>query len=433
MEFLINLLIEYPNSCGRSPIERVLWVAPEGDCLYTIDINNPRAWPVYRRTAELEAALTSKAARVLETDPYASLIRPDDQIDAKYREQRDKRWALIQPLVEAVPLTFQRYDRRSPVHRLGKSCKRKGSVYEQLRRYWQRGQTKNALLPLYERCGWRAPEKDSNGRHAVRKTKKGVVPKTKLGKRTRAQINGKSVGINIDDDVLRCFRAGNNLIYENRKGAAKKAAYQRTLELFFINGKTRTRDGQVKPVVRPVHQLPTYRQFRYWMAKLYSPTRSQKMRKGENKFNLTGRAIVGDSTQMASGPGSIFQIDATIGDCYLVSSLDRNRIIGRPVIFPCIDLFSRLIVGFSVGLEGGWVGAMLALYNACCDKVQFCAEYGVQLMNGNGHHVIFRKAYWLTVASWKDITRITSSTRSVYVFIIRHRGALTSKELSRDA
>lgn len=379
MEFLINLLIEYTNNDGRSRIERVLWIAPEGDCLYTIDINAPRAWPIYRRTAELEAALTSKLAHVLETDPYASLMRPDHQIGAKHREHRDKYWALIQPLVEAVPLTFQRYDRRSPVHRLGKSCKRKGSVYEQLRRYWQRGQTKNALLPLYERCGWRAPEKDSNGQHRVRKTRTGVVPKTKLGKRTRAQVNGKSVGINVDDDVLRCFRAGRDLIYENRKGVNKKAAYQRTLELFFINRKTRTRDGRVKPVVRPVHLVPTYRQFRYWMAKDHSATRSQIKRKGEHKFNLTGRAILGDSTQMASGPGSIFQIDSTIGDCYLVSSLNRNRIIGRPVVFLCIDLFSRLIVGFSVGLEGGWVGAMLALYNACSDKVQFCAEYEVTI------------------------------------------------------
>ena len=83
---------------------------------------------------------------------------------------------------------------------------------------------------------------------------------------------------------------------------------------------------------------------------------------------------------MAFGPGSIFQIDATIGDVYLVSSLDRNWIIGRPVIYFVIDVFSRMVVGLSVTLEGpSWVGAMLALENATIDKVAFCAEYGITI------------------------------------------------------
>jgi hypothetical protein len=379
MEFFINLLIEWSSDNGPSRVERVLWIAPEGTCLYMIDIHDSKAWPVYRRTDDLTTDLTTKAARVLDSDPYASLIRPENQINPKHRAHRDKYWQLIEPLVNAVPQTFQRFGKNSLVHKIVKRCKRKGTAYEQLRRYWQRGQTKNALLPMFERCGWRAPGKDEKNQHRVRTTKEGVVPTTKLGNRTRARVADKSVGINVDEDVLRCFRAGRDLKYENRKGVTKRAAYQKTLELFFQRTKTRTRDGQEKAVVRAVNEIPTYRQFRYWLAKDYSPTRSQKSRKGEHKFNLTGRAILGDSTQMAMGPGSIFQIDSTIGDCYLVSSLDRNRIIGRPVVFLCIDLFSRLIVGFSIGLEGGWVGAMLALYNACSDKVSFCAEYGVTI------------------------------------------------------
>ena len=77
------------------------------------------------------------------------------------------------------------------------------------------------------------------------------------------------------------------------------------------------------------------------------------------------RAVLGDSTHMAFGPGSVYQIDATIGDLYLVSKLDRSRIIGRPTIYFVIDVFSRLVTGFNVSLENpSWVGAMLALDNA---------------------------------------------------------------------
>jgi putative transposase len=83
---------------------------------------------------------------------------------------------------------------------------------------------------------------------------------------------------------------------------------------------------------------------------------------------------------MAFGPGSHYQIDATIGDIFLVSSFDRTRIIGRPVVYLCVDIFSRMIVGFSVTLEGpSWLGAMLALDNVVTDKVAYCAEYGITI------------------------------------------------------
>lgn len=83
---------------------------------------------------------------------------------------------------------------------------------------------------------------------------------------------------------------------------------------------------------------------------------------------------------MAVGPGSLWQIDSTIGDIYLVSRFDRNRIIGRPVIYLIVDTFSRLIVGFSVSLEGpSWLGAMLVIENATADKVQICREYSIEI------------------------------------------------------
>jgi len=119
---------------------------------------------------------------------------------------------------------------------------------------------------------------------------------------------------------------------------------------------------------------------RYWHEKQHDPTRSLIAREGARRFNTRHCALLGDSTQMAFGPGKVFQFDATIGDIYLVSSLDPTRIIGRPVIYDIEDVFSRMIVGLSVTLEGpSWLGAMLALENAHADKVAFCKEYGVDI------------------------------------------------------
>ena len=80
------------------------------------------------------------------------------------------------------------------------------------------------------------------------------------------------------------------------------------------------------------------------------------------------------------GPCHRFEIDATIADIYLVSRFNRNWIIGRPVVYVVVDVFSRMIVGVFVGLEGpSWNGARQALLNAFRDKVSFCAAHDIHI------------------------------------------------------
>ena len=117
-----------------------------------------------------------------------------------------------------------------------------------------------------------------------------------------------------------------------------------------------------------------------WYGKKHDVKEKLSTRRGEVKFALNNRPILGKSDFGIMGPGAKYQIDATIGDIYLVSRFNRNEIIGRPVIYFIIDTFSRMIAGMYVGLEGpSWAGAMMALANAAADKVKYCAEYGVSI------------------------------------------------------
>jgi hypothetical protein len=151
------------------------------------------------------------------------------------------------------------------------------------------------------------------------------------------------------------------------------------IEKHFNNGYRE--EGNIKIPILPVaSELPTFGQFRYWYAKELDLRQSITAREGKRGFVLRHRAVLGNSTRMAIGPGSIYQIDATIADVYLVSSFDRSMIIGRPVIYMVIDVFSRMITGLYIGLEGpSWIGAMMALANATMDKVAFCAEFGIEI------------------------------------------------------
>ncbi len=381
MELYKNMVYEWTSVKGPHAVERLLWLNQASDYVWTIRVYDAKAQPVRRSRAELEAALDACEARVLVRDPYAGLSRPDKDIPKKHLRNRDKAWNLIAPLVESGDTRiFHFYARNSPVTALVKSkgCDRT-MVYRFLRRYWQRGQTRNALLPLFDRCGWRDrldPKKKKGEEQTDEKR-----DQKKLGRpSTLAAATDKSRGVNVTNDVLQRFRMGIKMFYETREGRTLSKAFQLTLEKFFHCGFYQNRDGVWVAALPPADELPSYRQFKYWYKKERNPRRSQVTRQGEARHNLSGRAVLGDSTQMAFGPGSIFQIDATIGDVYLVSSLDRNWIIGRPVIYFVIDVFSRMVVGLSVTLEGpSWIGAMLALENATIDKVAFCAEYGIAI------------------------------------------------------
>lgn len=376
MSLYVNMLIEWVGETTPFPVERLLWIDPAGEDAITIDIEDERARPVRRKCADLEAALAACEARVLTSDPYGALSCPEQKIKPKHREHRDKSWRLIAPLVESDDhRIFNFGSRNSPVTTLAKrKGARKATLYALLRRYWQRGQTRNALLPQFDQCGWRDRNEDN------RKEGDGQQERKKLGRPRRNATKGKPTGMNVTEDVLKRFRLGVKMFYETREKRTLSGAFQRTLETFFKCGYKLNRDGVRVPVLPPAEELPSYGQFKYWYKKERNPRRSQISRDGEKKHNLTGRAITGDSTQMAFGPGSMYQIDATIGDVYLVSSLDPEWIIGRPVIYMVVDVFSRMVAGLSVTLEGpSWVGAMLALENAAADKVSFCAEYGITI------------------------------------------------------
>ena len=119
----------------------------------------------------------------------------------------------------------------------------------------------------------------------------------------------------------------------------------------------------------PTEELPTIMQLRHFYRREYKPLDAVVKRTPKHIYNKDVRPLHSTSTAETLGPGSRFQIDATIADVYLVSATNRKRIVGRPVIYFIIDVFSRLIVGIYIGFEGpSYVSAMQALSNAARTK-----------------------------------------------------------------
>jgi len=185
-------------------------------------------------------------------------------------------------------------------------------------------------------------------------------------------------GVNVDENIKKTFKTAISLFYDKREAKPLRLAYKEMIAKLFNVGEKMDR-GTVVAVIPPIYTIPSFDQFKYWHEKLQDFDKSVRKRLGK-KYDLTARAILGDSTFMAQGPGSLYMIDATIADIYLVSSLNPHRIIGRPVLYWVKDVLTRMIVGLYVGLEGpSWTSAQMAIVNTTSDKVAYCAEFGIAI------------------------------------------------------
>ena len=58
------------------------------------------------------------------------------------------------------------------------------------------------------------------------------------------------------------------------------------------------------------------------------------------------RGLIARNWKGVSGPGHTWAIDSTVGDIYLRSSINRAWIVGRPIVYIIVDVWSTAIVGF---------------------------------------------------------------------------------------
>jgi len=366
--FEVNSYIEWLEK-PKSRIDVVLWIAPNRSNCVCIDTDhkNKCANPVRWSTADIEAALANGKARVISSVTANSLPVVKGPRLQDYLDHGEKAWKIIEPLVLDLRIFHPKFRGKLISEHAKKTKVAANVILKNLRRYWQAGQNKAALLPYYANCG---------GSRKERRCTDGV----KRGRPSEIKIKqGIETGKNADEEVRRKFRKGIALYFENKSGATLYKAYQDTIRWLFNVG-VETIDGVDYPILPPAHERPQFEQFKYWYYREQRLSRSIILREGENEFNLNHRALGGDATLDASGPGSIFELDSTIADNYVVSALDRNRILGRPVLYFLKDVFSRLIVGLGATLNGpSWETAMIALENTMADKVAFCKEFGIYI------------------------------------------------------
>lgn len=232
-------------------------------------------------------------------------------------------------------------------------------VYRQWSTLCKLGISQISLLPRQDRCGALNISRpcDPGGRQ-------------KAGRKTRTQRVAKAHGV-----ILPPKQPGMN----SEWSAAIKAADKQIktlikpdmpsrctliLESHFVK-KYRHEYGALVPVELKQGEYPNNAQIRR-VLEVEIPRLERLLKKTTlGHFKRSLRGLVARNWKGVSGPGHTWAIDSTVGDIYLRSSLNRAWIVGRPIVYIIVDIWSTAIVGFHVCLTGpSWNTAKTSIFNA---------------------------------------------------------------------
>jgi|TARA_R100000027_G_scaffold1715_1_gene1888 hypothetical protein len=329
---------------------------------------------------EVTSLVKSKLAETVEHDFPNFLLKKDHELSENDIKKRNEALEALSPILES-PETRHRYLFGDSfgivadlIHQSGRSKK---FVTSNLNKYFYYGGFKNALLPGYYKCGQNyAPPlrpvilKDGTPSLASKRGRR-----TKYGEEHR--------GITQQDiDNIKAFSkhipSGEKVVLEDLFRRYCSKHFMVTMSIS-ANGETRSTKEKV---LLPERHLISKRSFVRQLKKVVRKIDFIRKRVGPVSYDRNHKGKPGVARQGLRGATSRYEIDATIADVYIqyIFSKDKSLATGRPVIFLVIDSFSGMIVGLHVCFDGpNWHGASQALFNAMTSKVDFCAQYGIEI------------------------------------------------------
>ncbi len=284
----------------------------------------------------IEKKLASGELVLLESDPLKSI--PESKWTVAQRKVITRAWAKIEPIVigDALLYPTERYD----LIRTRSEEKPKASeptIINWLKNYLVGGLLKSAICPNFEKCG--GPGKPRNTRK---------MPAV------------------IESIIIKGFEK----FWFNSDWTIEKVRLETKNE--FYNKEVH---GEWYP------ETPLFR--RYCKKHFPNEFENKVKRLGRKNAMRTSRLKLGRSSEIANGPGTLFQIDWTSTGINLVASFNPSIHIGIPKLYVVIDSYSRLIVGILITMEDPcWTTFMNAIFNAARNKKRWAALYNYVLEEG---------------------------------------------------
>ena len=129
-----------------------------------------------------------------------------------------------------------------------------------------------------------------------------------------------------------------------------------------------------------VAEYPSFNQFRYFYRKTKKMQQYYISRDGLKHYQRNNRPLLGDGVQQFAPVVGISMLDSTVCDIYLVD--DGGKLVGRPIMTACVDAFSGVCCGYSLGWQGGTYSLRQLALNIIADKKDWCRSHGVFIEDG---------------------------------------------------
>ena len=160
------------------------------------------------------------------------------------------------------------------------------------------------------------------------------------------------------------FRWALNKFYYTQQKLSLTTAYTMMLQAKYTDS-----NGKLMAV------YPTFTQFRYFYRKTKTMKQQYITRDGLKNYQRNNRPLLGDGIREFAPAVGVGMLDSTICDIYLVD--DAGQLVGRPVLTACVDAFSGLCMGYSLGWEGGTYSLRGLMLNVITNKQDWCKQHGV--------------------------------------------------------
>lgn len=341
-----NQVLEHKASGERI---RILDLDPKTETVWTFLVSQPKALPKPYDRLEFEEAIQAKMFVPLEVGPVATLRKPS----AAAIVRRDAAFNCIAPLIQSSDILTPSKRSALVKARAEELSYSEQTIYKYLRAWWREGQSRNSLLPNFDRIGSQSGTTGHRGRPP------------KYENRPIYQMGAED---------LDHIKAGLKKHYLSNEAETLDGAYQKLLEDCYTYI-----DSEGKTIINAPGERPSEAQYLRFVTKHLSKEMAIRARKGDVHFELNHDDKLGSVIAATYTVGDRFEIDATIVDVLIVFSADRRRIIGKPTLYLIRDTKSGLIVGFYVGLENpSWMAAMQAIQSISEDKEALCRRHGVR-------------------------------------------------------
>jgi putative transposase len=259
--------------------------------------------------------------------------------ESERQQELDNAWHLIKPLIEQFNLESNlvrsrfSFLIRARAEALGAKFL---TLFRMVIRYYYFGRTRLALLSLppgvnADKGGYPNNITDLISAKVKRRGRKSIL----------AQDLGENVFVVREEDI-------EDMIACLKSCLRRGPTYRTMAHEEYLSTKFRIRHPDLhKAYLKGEIQEPvTVRQFSYYIKKHadLDDELSKNLRSLERKRGYLG------STN-ASGPGEVYEIDATIGRIYLVSAEEHPKLLGKPTIYLIIDRWSRFVVSIYLSLR----------------------------------------------------------------------------------